>query len=298
MLTDNPKYMSDTRLTKSTTEAVHKLNAALKQLREQQEEAYLYSEPEQFDPAPNNALGIRAHAIKVFFSNQNAEMLAEYLSGLGFVRQNLIAAREVLNTESKKKYEAYIKNALETLPVRFRGLKPYYLNILADLMAVPFRRSTKKDRREISDSLCLIASFIEKYRYRGTDERYREYARTIVSSIDTEHMPTMIAGMIMQEVTMLVDTASVTDVMTYVRSGITHEEYWRYDDPDDYAEVYSDGEIQQEFASPLEALDIYPPHSGIAQQSLWYGLDDSVDDFIISLAGGLFYTRYPSGYPS
>lgn len=36
-------------------------------------------------------------------------MLAEYLSGLGFVRQNLIAARDVLNAEGKKKYEAYIK---------------------------------------------------------------------------------------------------------------------------------------------------------------------------------------------
>lgn len=35
----------------------------------------------------------------------------------------------------------------------------------------------------------------------------------------------MIAGMIIQEVTTLVDAASVTDVMTYVRSGITHEEY-------------------------------------------------------------------------
>lgn len=30
-------------------------------------------------------------------------MLAEYLSGLGFVRQNLITARDVLNAEGKKK---------------------------------------------------------------------------------------------------------------------------------------------------------------------------------------------------
>lgn len=53
-------------------------------------------------------------------------MLAEYLSGLGFVRQNLITARDVLNAEGKKKYEAYIKNAVEMLPARFYGLKPYF----------------------------------------------------------------------------------------------------------------------------------------------------------------------------
>lgn len=294
MLTDNPKYMSDSKFVKSTTEAVQKLNAAMQQLRERQENA------REFDPAPNNALGIRAHAIKAFFSSRNTEMLADYLSGLGFVRQNLIAARDVLNAEGKKKYEAHIKNAVETLPARFYGLKPYYLNIITDLMAIPFRRSTEKDRREISDSLCLITGFIEKYRYRGTDERYREYAQTIITGIDTERLPPMIAGLIVQEVTALVDTARATSVMTFANSGITHEEYWRFTDQDDYAEAYPDGEIP-EHASPLETLetlDIYPLHEGIAQQSLWYGLDDYVDDFIISLASGLIYSRYPSMYPT
>ncbi|ECJ2856362.1 hypothetical protein FNO15_21395 [Salmonella enterica subsp. diarizonae] len=224
-------------------------------------------------------------------------MLAEYLSGLGFVRQNLITARDVLNAEGKKKYEAYIKNAVEMLPARFYGLKPYYLNILTNLMATPFRRSVEKDGREISDSLCLIAGFIEKYRYRGTDERYREYAQTIIAGIDTERLPPMIAGLIIQEITALVDTACATNVMTFANSGITHEEYWRFTDPDNYAEAYPYSEIP-EHASPLEALDIYPLHEGIAQQSLWYGLDDYVDDFIVSIAGGLIYTQYPSMYPT
>ncbi|HCJ6376626.1 hypothetical protein [Citrobacter sp. RHBSTW-00671] len=289
MLTDNPKYMSDTKFSNT----VQKLNAAMRQLREHQEEVRLYSGSEEFDPAPNNALGIRAHHIKTFFSSRNTGMLTEYLYGLGFVRENLIAARDVLNTEGKKKYEAYIKNAEETLSARYSGLKPYYLNILTDLMAIPFRRSTEKDRREISDSLCLIAGFIEKYRYCGTDERYRDYARTIVNGIDTEHLPPMIAGLIIQEITALVDTACATNVMTFANSGITHEEYWRFTDPDEYTEAYPDGEVPEN-ASPLEALDVYPLHEGIAQQSLWYGLDDYVDDFIISVAGGFYYNVIPT----
>ncbi len=193
---------------------------------------------------------------------------------------------------TKKKYEAYIKNAVETLPARFSGLKPYFLNILTNLMAIPFRRSAEKDRREISDSLCLIADFIEEYRYRGTDERYREYAQTIITGIDTERLPRMIAGLIIQEVTALIDAACTTNLMTFANSGITHEEFWRFTDPDDYAEAYPDGEIPED-ASPLETLDIYPLHEGIAQQSLWYGVDAYVDDFIVSMAGGLLYTKQP-----
>lgn len=159
-------------------------------------------------------------------------------------------------------------------------------------MAIPFRRSAEKDRREISDSLCLIADFIEEYRYRGTDERYREYAQTVITGIDTERLPTMIAGLIIQEVTALIDAACTTNVMTFANSGITHEEFWRFTDPDDYAEAYPDGEIPED-ASPLETLDIYPLHEGIAQQSLWYGVDAYVDDFIVSMAGGLLYTKQP-----
>lgn len=292
MLTDNPKYMSDTKFSKAITAQAQKLHNAMRQLKEKQEEARMFSEPPEFDPAPTNALGIRAHAIKGLYSRQSGEMLTGYLSGLGYVRKQLIAARDVLNTEGKKKYEAHIRNASEELTGQFCGLKPYYLSILTDLMAIPFRRSAEKDRREISDSLCLIADFIEKYRYCGTDEHYREYAQTIVTGIDTERLPPMISGLIVQEVTALLDTACATNVMTFANSGITHEEYWRFTDPDDYAEAHPDSEIP-EHASPLEVLDIYPLHEGIAQQSLWYGLDDYVDDFIVSIAGGLLYAKQP-----
>lgn len=181
------------------------------------------------------------------------------------------------------------------LPVTARGdgvLRLTDIDILTDLLTIPFRRSADKDRREISDSLCLIADFIEKYRYRGTDERYREYAQTIITGIDTERLPPMIAGLIVQEVTTLVDTACATNVMTFANAGITHEEYWRFTDPDEYADSYHDGEIPED-ASPLKALDVYPQHEGIAQQSLWYGLDNYTDDFIVSLAGGLLYAKQP-----
>ncbi|WP_312633298.1 hypothetical protein [Pseudescherichia sp.] len=292
MLTDNPKYMSATK----DSNTVEKLNAAMLRLREHQEESQMFAEPEEFDPSSTNALGIRAHAIKKFYSSLSTETLTEYLQGLGYVREQLIAARDVLNSDGKKKYESYIKNAVETLPARFNGLKPYYLGILTDLMSITFRRSAEKDRREISDSLCLIAEFIKKYRYRGTDERYREYAQTIITGIDTERLPPIIAGLIVQEITVLVDTTCATNVMTFTNSGITHEEYWRFTDPDEYAEAYPEGEIPED-ASPLEALDVYPLHEGIAHQSLWYGLDDYVDDFIMSLAGGLIFSRYPSMYP-
>lgn len=288
MLTDNPKYMSDTKFSNT----VQKLNAAIQQLREHQEENRMFAEPEEFAPSPTNALGFRAHAIKKFYSNLPTEMLTGYLQGLGYVREQLIAARDVLNADGKKKYEAYIKRAIETLTELFCDLKPYYLDILTDLMAIPFRRSAEKDRREISDSLCLTTKFIEKYRYRGTDERYRDYARTIVTGIDTEQLPPMIAGLIIQETTQLVDAAYVTNVMTFTNSGITHEELWRYDDPEEYVEVYPNREIP-EIINPLEDLEIYSPYYGIAQQSLWYGLDDYVDDFIVSLAGGLLHTKVP-----
>jgi len=82
------------------------------------------------------------------------EALAKYLHGLGHVRSQLIAARDVLKVEGKKKYEAYIRNAVETLPAWCYSLKPHYLNILTGLMDIPFRRSAERDRRGISDKLC------------------------------------------------------------------------------------------------------------------------------------------------
>ncbi|MTZ81978.1 hypothetical protein [Citrobacter sp. JL978] len=293
MLTNSPQHMNDTKFSNT----VQKLKAAMKRLREHQEEDRMVAEPEEFDPSPTNALGIRAHAIRDFYANRADKEIQIYLAGLGHVREHIKAARNIINADGKKKYEAYIKNAVDTLPALFCGLKPYYLDILTDLMDIPFRRSAEKDRRELSDSLCLIASFIQKYRYRGTDERYREYAQTILRGIDVEQLPPMISGLIIQEITTLVESAHSTGVMAFVDSGITHEELWRYDDPDEYSEVYHDGEIP-EIIRPLEDLEIYSPHYGIAQQSMWYGHDIHVDDFIVSLAGGLLYTQSPLISPS
>lgn len=296
MQTNNPEHMSDITPANKTNATVRNLNAAMQQLRERREEICAFDEISAFDPAPNNALGIRAHAIQELYSKLSVDTLTEYLCGLGYVRSQLIAARDVLNVEGKKKYEAYIGNAVEALSGRFCDLKPCYLNILTDLMNIPFRRSAEKDRREISDSLCLIADFIEKYRYRGTDERYREYGNTIIGGIDTEQLPPMVAGLIIREVSELVDAACRADVLTFVKSGVTHHELWRYTHPEEYAEAYPDSAIPVETWT-LEKADIYPPHEGIAQQSLWYGNDIYVDDFIVSLAGGLLYARRPEAPP-
>lgn len=286
MLTDNTDYMNQNKLARTSTDTAKQVNTAVLKLREYQEDNWMFAEHEKFDPAPNNALGIRAQLIQELYNKLSIDTLTEYLRGLGYVRGQLITAREILNAEGKKKYETYIKNAAETLPSQFCSLKPYYLNILTNLMDVRFRRSAEKDRREISDSLCLIAHFIENYRYRGTYEQFRGYAQTIIAGIDTEQLPPMIAGLIIQESASLVSVACTTNVMQFTKSGITHEELWRYQNPNEYNEVYQDGNIPEE-ASPLEVLEIYPPHEGIARQSLWWGLDDEVDCFITSLTGGL-----------
>lgn len=288
----DPRHMSGTKFAAEAATTARKLTGAMRQLHEQEENRQMFSESIEFDPSPATALGFRAHAIKAFYDSRSTESLNAYLAGLGYVRGQLVAARDALNTEGKKKYEAYIKNAVEALTARFSNMNPFYLNTLSDLMTIPFRRSAEKDRRELSDSLCLIADFIERYRYQGVDTRYREYARTIVNDIDTEQLPPMISGLIIQEVNTMVGAACASNVLTFVNSGITHEEYWRHGDPDDYAGAYPNSEIPED-ASPLDGMDIYLPHQGIAQQSLWYGLDNYVDDFIVSLAGGVLYMRAP-----
>ncbi|MFH2940897.1 hypothetical protein ABK883_01140 [Enterobacter roggenkampii] len=332
MLTNNIEHMSDITPANKTSDNIRKLTAAMQQLREHREEKFherrevrkcslaeqlqrfhelqeeeksngwshasLYDnvEFEEFDPAPNNALGVRAHAIQQMYDRLCHGTLAKYLHGLGHVRSQLIAARDVLNVEGKKKYEAYIRNAVETLSAQFDDLKPYHLNILIDLMSIPFRRSAEKDRREISDTLCQIVERIIAYRYEGLDERYHEYARTILRSVDTDELPPMIAGLIIREATELVECACVNMVEPYKDCGVTHEEWWRYIDPEEYAEEYPDNEIPED-ASPVASCDAYSSHAGIAQQSLWYGIDEEVDDFITSLIGGLLYAWRPEASP-
>lgn len=280
--------ISNTNYTQATTNRNAQLRTAIKKLREHQE-PMTYVKPD-FDPLLTNALGIRALAIKKLYDKQSNEELTQYLSGLGYVRGLVITARNVLNTQGKKKYESWVNNAGETLPVRFYGLKTYYLDILTKVMAIPFRRSAAKDRREISNTLCWIANLITQYRYQGEDQRYREYAHTITREIETDELPPMIAGLIIEEVTALVDTAIATNVLTYADSGLTHEELWRHSDLDEYVEVYPDSQIPDD-ASPLQQLECYPPELGIAQQSLWWESGDEVDCFIKSLAGGLLYMK-------
>ncbi len=291
MQINNLERISITGLVEAQTNTVQKLNAAMQQLREKERETRLFKKTE-IDYSHGSMLAIRWQAIQELTKHLNTDMLTEYLKGLGYVREQLIAARDVLNANGKKKYEAHIKNAVEKLPAQFCGLKPYYLNILTDLMDIPFKRSAEKDRREISDSLCQIACFISEYRYEGTDERYRGYAETIIRGIDTDPIPPMIAGLIIQEVISLLDSAYTANVFAYVASGITHEELWRYSYPEEYAEEYPSGEIPAD-AEPLEAMDCYPPYEGIAKQSLWWGIDDCVDDFVASFVGGLWYAKHP-----
>ncbi|QDK17378.1 hypothetical protein ES815_03245 [Leclercia adecarboxylata] len=330
MPTNNPVFMSDTvHANNETSENVRKLNEAMQRLREHQAQeqrhgrhavrewsladglqqfhelrkeekangwshASLYDKVkfEEFDLAPYNVLGIRAHSIQQMYDKLCHDTLAKYLHGLGYVRSQLIAARDVLNIEGKKKYEAYIRNAVETLPARCYGLKPHYLNILTGLMDIPFRRSAEKDRREISDTLCHIVEHISEYRYEGLDERYQEYAYTILRSVDTDELPPMIAGLIIREASELVECACVNMVEPYKNCGLTHEEWWRYIDPEEYAEEYPDNEMP-EHASPIASCNVYSSHFGIAQQSLWYGIDEETDNFITSLIGGLLYARQP-----
>ena len=286
--------ISDTSYAQTTNRIVQ-LSAAIKELREHQE-FMMYVKP-GFDPSPTNALGIRAQAIKKLYSKQSTEELTKYLFGLGYVREQVILARNVLNNQGKKKYESWINNAVETLPERFDGLKPYYLDILRKTMAIPFRRSAEKDKREISNTLCRIADLIVHYRYQGEDSRYREYAKTIMRGIETDELPPVIAGLIIQEITALVNAALTTNIFMFNKSGLTHEELWRHREPEEYLGVYPDNIIPNE-ATYLEHLDIYSPQFGIAQQSLWWGMDEEVDGFIIALAGGFFENYSNIFYPT
>ncbi|ENR0228973.1 hypothetical protein KIV35_05535 [Enterobacter roggenkampii] len=107
----------------------------------------------------------------------------------------------------------------------------------------------------------------------------------------------MIASLIIQEITSLVNTATSSKVLTFVGSGLTHEEYWRHVDPEEFADAHDCREIPND-TSPLEKMDIYTPQLSIARQSLWFDLDDYIDDFIISLAVGLIHTSDLSWYLS
>lgn len=51
---------------------------------------------------PTSALGIRAQAIRELQNKQSSEMLTEYLRGLGYVREQLIAAHTVVKKNTRR----------------------------------------------------------------------------------------------------------------------------------------------------------------------------------------------------
>ena len=135
-------------------------------------------------------------------------------------------------------------------------------------------------------TLCLIVDLISEYRYRGEEERYKEYVQTIIRNIDTDELPPMISGLIILEVTALVDTAGQTGVIACINYGVDHLEIWRHESPDEYSEAYPNVHTSDE-AYQLEQCEAYTPHGVIASQSIWLDVyvDVYVDDFIVSLTG-------------
>ncbi|WP_312080263.1 hypothetical protein [Leclercia sp.] len=271
-------------MTTNLTDQLKRAKRALREYKQHRESNDFYEEQSDFNPSPRTALGIRAHSINKLISRhtQQSGTLVNYLRALGYVREQIIAARFVLNTKGKKKYEAYVKSTLAELPQRFKALGDHHLLIITSAAAIPFRRSASKDHEEITHMLCLITDCILQYRYKGEDSRYREYADTIAQGVDSDHIPPMIASLIMVEVSSLVNSAVFTGVFPYRDTGLTCEEFARYRDPENFEEEETHETYDVEMAFPVE---------GIAQQSLWYGLHEEIDDFIISLAGGLLYGR-------
>lgn len=267
-----------------TVSHARQINQAVHTLKEHSQYNDSHSETLEFDPSPKNALGIRAHTISKLFTQQVQQRVAniEYLHALGYVREQFIAARDVLNTEGKKKYEYHIKTTLAEIPRQFSGLKAHHLDVTTHVMDIPFRRSTQKDREEITHALCLVTDYILNYRYSGLNERYREYASTITANMDTEHLPPMIASLIINEITALVNDAVSSGIFAYKNTGLTCEEYSRHEQSE---ECEQEETLIHFYKSP--EMDF--PAAGIAQQSLWYGLNDELDNFIISLSSGLHH---------
>ncbi|MFK3660155.1 hypothetical protein ACI2I2_06475 [Scandinavium sp. NPDC088450] len=239
---------------------------------------------------PTQAFEVRIQAVQRICQKQSNSDVLSYLEGLGFVRAKLLSAREVLHDKGKKRFESFIRSASLDIASRFSAIHKAHIETLKNVMHVPFRRSAAKDLQQISESLCRIADLISSYRYSIVDSKYREFVRTILGHIDTERLPPRIAGLIIVELTDLVEAAVSVNVFKYSGSGLTHEEYWRHVDPIEYGEVYEGGVIPDD-ATLIDGMDAYSQHEAIAEQSLWYGIDGTVDDFIISTAGGLLHMK-------
>lgn len=237
-----------------------------------------YNEP----PADEAAILLRLKAITAHYDKQNNIDLRQYLCGLGFVRKQVIAARDILKSSGKKKYEFFIESSKTKLVGEYSDLKEESINTLVDLMNIPFKRSAVKDDYEIRLTLHLLTDFIINYR-NESGSRMREYAKTIALDAGNDDIPPVLTGMIIQEITKIIDDAVSSGVFAYVETGMTCAEHEEFDSR-------RDKPAKMNYTSP----PLHWPIEGIAQQSLWWGLNDEIDSFLISLSGGLLYGKNTS----
>ncbi|EIP3951806.1 hypothetical protein LSB85_003673 [Salmonella enterica] len=239
-------------------------------------------------PLDSSVIERRLQAVATYYAGQDKEMLGCYLSALGFARNTLIAARAVLESEGKKRYESFLKSARSDLSSKFSELDPRRHEALQALLDVPFRKSSAKDLYELKLALRDATEAIISYRHSFGGNRFRECAETAACDVGCEALSPELASLVIAEVTDLVACAVTSGVYAYNDTGLTCAEFIHLDDDDD------DDDSSDCGYSP----EMYDPVYGIAEQCLWYDLNDTLDDFILSLAGGLLYAQCPSMRPS
>jgi hypothetical protein len=264
----------------STFRTMEKHNQVLEARRK------LIGNPYNDAPLDSSVIERRLQTIATYYAGRDKEMLGYYLSALGFARSTLIAARTVLESEGKKRYEYFLRSARSDLSRQFSELDPRRHEALQALLNVPFRKSSAKDLYELKLALRDATEAIIGYRHSFGSDRYREYAETAACNVGCEALSPELASIVITEVTDLVACAVTSGVYAYVDTGLTCAEFVHLDD-------YDDDNVDCGY-SP----EMHDPVYGIAEQCLWYDLNDTLDDFILSLAGGLLYTQCPSMRPS
>lgn len=241
--------------------------------------------PYNAPPPPEAAIHQRLKAVTTYHNRQPHADLRRYLQGLGFVRRQVIAARNTLRREGKKKYESALRGSLALLSVEYSDVRQEHFNTLQDLLNIPFRRSATKDDYEARLTLRLVMDHIIHYRHRQRSTQ-RDYAKTIARNASDDYLPPELAGIIINDVANIIADASATGVYAYTDTGLTCAECKEPDSHEDDSRDFT--------RSP----PIHWPVDGIAQQSLWWGHNDEIDCFLMSLAGGLLHSASPSTCPS
>lgn len=235
--------------------------------------------PHEEPPVDEAVIQFRMKAIAAYYAGHDIAGAEKYLAGLGFVRGSVIKGREVLRQHGKKAYEAFMRESLSELAAAFSTINERHYEYLRDLLNVPFRRSAAKDEQELKLTLWVTSDEIIKHRRGDNWERIREYAQTVANNIGDEHVPPQLAAMIIKEVQSLVDIATKAGVHAYQDTGLTCEEFVEFDEPE--------REEKPRLAAYSPPMDW--PVEGIAEQSLWWGLDEELDYFILSLSSGLLH---------